>query len=139
MTRKNLEQLLRENPSTVDMLRNSQIGAYVYPVVPNEFSNWRDEQRAWRETAVLYDQSHHMAELLIEGPDAARLLSYLGVNSFANFPGQPRQALRSLQPQRACDRRRDHVPPGRRPLQSGRPGADGELGRVPCQRPAATR
>jgi vanillate/3-O-methylgallate O-demethylase len=86
MTRKNLEQLLRESPSTVDMLRNSQIGAYVYPVVPNEFSNWRDEQRAWRETAVLYDQSHHMAELLIEGPDAARLLSYLGVNSMANFP-----------------------------------------------------
>ena len=86
MTRKNLEQLLRESPSTVDMLRNSQIGAYVYPVVPNEFSNWRDEQRAWRETAVLYDQSHHMAELLIEGPEAAKLLSYLGVNSLANFP-----------------------------------------------------
>ena len=38
MTRKNLEQLLRESPSTVDMLRNSQIGAYVYPVVPTEFT-----------------------------------------------------------------------------------------------------
>jgi vanillate/3-O-methylgallate O-demethylase len=51
MTRKNLEQLLQETGNTVDMLRNSQIGAYVYPVVPNEFTNWRDEQRAWRETA----------------------------------------------------------------------------------------
>ena len=70
MPRTNLEQLLRETPNTVDMLRNSQIGAYVYPVVPSEFSNWRDEQRAWRETAVLFDQSHHMAELLVEGPDA---------------------------------------------------------------------
>src|SRR5262249_20148263 len=86
MARKNLEQLLQETPNTVDMLRNSQIGAYVYPVVPSEFSNWRDEQRAWRETAVLYDQSHHMAELLVEGPDAARLLSHVGVNSLANFP-----------------------------------------------------
>jgi vanillate/3-O-methylgallate O-demethylase len=86
VARKNLEQLLKETPNTVDMLRNSQIGAYVYPVVPSEFSNWRDEQRAWRETAVLYDQSHHMAELLVEGPDAAKLLSHLAVNSFANFP-----------------------------------------------------
>ena len=50
MTRKSLEQLLRETPSTVEMLRNSQIGAYVYPVVPNEFTSWRDEQRAWRES-----------------------------------------------------------------------------------------
>jgi vanillate/3-O-methylgallate O-demethylase len=86
MARRNLEQLLRATANTVDMLRNSQIGAYVYPVVPSEFSNWRDEQRAWRETAVLYDQSHHMAELLVEGPDAAKLLSQLGVNSLANFP-----------------------------------------------------
>jgi vanillate/3-O-methylgallate O-demethylase len=85
MTRKNLEQLLQETGNTVDMLRNSQIGAYVYPVVPNEFTNWRDEQRAWRETVVLFDQSHHMAELMIEGPDAFRMLSQLTINSFKNF------------------------------------------------------
>lgn len=85
MPRKTLEQLLRETDNTVDMLRNSQIGAYVYPVVPNEFTNWRDEQRAWRETVVLFDQSHHMAELMIEGPDALAMLSHLGVNSFKNF------------------------------------------------------
>jgi vanillate/3-O-methylgallate O-demethylase len=68
------------------MLRNSQIGAYVYPVVPGEFSNWRDEQRAWRETAVLFDQSHHMVNLFIEGPDSLKLLSNLAINSFAKFP-----------------------------------------------------
>jgi vanillate/3-O-methylgallate O-demethylase len=67
------------------MLRHSQIGAYVYPVVPTEYTNWRDEQRAWRETAVLFDQSHHMAELMIEGPDAQKLLSHLAINSFGNF------------------------------------------------------
>ena len=41
-----LEDLLQAAGNPVDMLRHSQIGAYVYPVVPSEFSNWRDEQRA---------------------------------------------------------------------------------------------
>lgn len=86
MARKNLEQLLKEAGNTVDHLRNSKIGAYIYPVVPNEFTSWRDEQWAWRNTAVLFDQTHHMAELLIEGPDTIKLLSYTGINSFANFP-----------------------------------------------------
>jgi vanillate/3-O-methylgallate O-demethylase len=66
-------------------LRDSQIGPYVYPMVQSEFSNWRDEQRAWRETCALFDQSHHMTDLTIEGPDVIRLLSDLGVNSFATF------------------------------------------------------
>jgi len=68
------------------MLRNSQIGAYVYPVVPTEYTNWRDEQRAWRESCVLFDQSHHMVEQTVEGPDAIKLFSDLGINSFAKFP-----------------------------------------------------
>ena len=86
MARKSLEQLLRETPSTVEMLRNSQIGAYVYPVVPNEFTSWRDEQRAWRESVVLFDQSHHMAELMVEGPDAFAMLQGLAPNGFGSFP-----------------------------------------------------
>jgi vanillate/3-O-methylgallate O-demethylase len=55
-------------------------------VVPAEFTNWRREQKAWRETAVLYDQSHHMVNLFIRGKDALKLLSDTGINSFANFP-----------------------------------------------------
>src|SRR5208337_1694353 len=86
MSEKSLEDLLHTFEDPVTMLRNSQIGAYVYPVVPSEFSNWRDEQRAWRETAVLFDQSHHMANVYVEGPDALKLLSHLGTNSFAKFP-----------------------------------------------------
>jgi glycine cleavage system aminomethyltransferase T len=57
----------------------------VYPKVPSEFSNWRDEQHAWRDTCCLFDQSHHMTDLTIKGPDGLKLLSALGVNSFATF------------------------------------------------------
>jgi len=85
MSYQNLEQLLQAAGNPADMLRNSQIGAYVYPVVPAEFSNWRDEQRAWRETAVLFDQSHHMVDIYIEGPDAIKLCSDTTINTFSNF------------------------------------------------------
>ena len=86
MGQQSLEDLLKSVESPVALLRNSRIGAYVYPVVPSEFSNWRDEQRAWRETAALFDQSHHMANLYVEGPDALKMLSTLGTNSFEKFP-----------------------------------------------------
>ena len=81
-----LEDALKAVRSPVEMLRNSQIGAYVYPVVPAEFTNWRDEQTAWRKTCVLFDQSHHMVDLYIQGPDALKMLSELAINSFAKFP-----------------------------------------------------
>jgi vanillate/3-O-methylgallate O-demethylase len=82
---KNLEEKIRQAGDIVSMMRNSQIGAYVYPVVAPEFSNWRDEQAAWRETCVLFDQSHHMVNLFVEGPDTVKLLQHLATNSFKNF------------------------------------------------------
>ncbi len=85
MSYKNLEEKLQAAGDPVGMLRNSQIGAYVYPVVAPEFTNWRDEQRAWAETCVLYDQSHHMVNLFVRGKDALKLFSDLATNSFKNF------------------------------------------------------
>src|ERR1700753_4119921 len=85
MSQQNLEQVLKAGGNTVQLLRNSRIGAYIYPVVSGEVHNWMDEQRAWRETAVLFDQSHHMAELTVKGPDALKLISYTTINSFNNF------------------------------------------------------
>ena len=60
--------------------------------VPPEFTNWRSEQKSWRESAVLFDQSHHMPELFVKGPNALRLLTRIGVNSLANLqPGVAKQ------------------------------------------------
>jgi vanillate/3-O-methylgallate O-demethylase len=86
MTPSNLQEVLDESGNIVGLLRNSQIGAYIYPVVPYEFSNWRREQRAWRDSAVLFDQSHHMVNFFFKGPDALKMVSDTAINSVANFP-----------------------------------------------------
>ncbi|MRH28995.1 aminomethyl transferase family protein [Microbacterium sp. SYP-A9085] len=78
-------QVIAEAGSPVHYLRNAPARPTVFPVTP-EFTNWRSEQRAWRESVALLDQSHHMTDLFISGPDALRLLSDVGVNSFADFP-----------------------------------------------------
>jgi syringate O-demethylase len=85
MSYQNLEEVLRASGDTVAMLRNMKTGPNVYPGIPAEFTNWRDEQEAWQKTCVLFHQSYHMAELLVEGPDALKLLAHLGPNSFENF------------------------------------------------------
>nr|WP_255682202.1 hypothetical protein [Luteimonas sp. BDR2-5] len=66
-------------------MRNSPSGPNPYPVVPPEYTNWRDEQRAWQNTAVLFNQSYHMTDMYVSGPDAFRLLEKLGINSFKGF------------------------------------------------------
>ncbi len=86
MTASNLQEILDTTPNIVQMLRDSQVGAYIYPVVPYEFTNWRREQRAWRDTTVLFDQSHHMVNLFMTGPGAIKLISDTGINSVATFP-----------------------------------------------------
>jgi len=85
MSKNSLSAAIEAAGSAVNLLRNNKAGIYVYPVVAAEFSNWRSEQIAWRESAVLFDQTHHMDELTVEGPDSEAFLSYVGINSFANF------------------------------------------------------
>ncbi len=85
MGARNLEEILAATADTVKMLRNSQLGAYVYPVVASEFSNWRSEQWAWQHSAVLSDQSHHMVNLYLRGRDALKLLSDTAINSMQGF------------------------------------------------------
>lgn len=82
---RSLAQAIRDAGSPVELLRHSQAPPQVVPEVPVEFSNWRSEQLAWRDSCALLDQSHHMVTVTLVGPDTAEFLSRIGVNSFKNF------------------------------------------------------
>ena len=84
MSTGSLQNRIDEAGGALRMLRGSQLGPYVFPV-RSEFSNWRDEQRAWREGVALLDLSLHMTDLYIEGPDAYRLIGDFGANSLRGF------------------------------------------------------
>ena len=84
MSFESLEDKLKGASNLVDMFRNSPTGFYVFPV-PDEHTNWQDEQFAWHNTAVLFDQSYHMTDVYIKGPDRIRLLSDMSINNYENF------------------------------------------------------
>jgi glycine cleavage system aminomethyltransferase T len=94
-----LQSRLDSLPDLVDHFYNDTLAPHAkaragLTPVPTEHSNWIEEQRAWRHSAVLFDQSHHMPELFLRGSDAMRLLSGIGINSFANFvPGKAKQFI----------------------------------------------
>ena len=133
MAYKNLEEALQAAGDPVKMLRNSQIGAYVYPVVAPEFTNWRDEQRAWAETCVLFDQSHHMVNLFVRGKDALKLLSHLATNSFKNFAVDQAKQFAPVHLRRPRDRRRHPVLSRRERARLRRPQPGRQLDRIPRQ------
>ena len=95
MAAKNLQEVIDAAGSPVELLRNSQIGSYIYPVVPADFQNWIKEQKAWRDTAVLYDQSHHMDNLFLRGSDAIKLISDTADQLDRGVPGRQGQAVRA--------------------------------------------
>jgi glycine cleavage system aminomethyltransferase T len=89
---RSLEDVIQAAGNPVDLLRHSPSGPNVYPGVPPEYTNWRDEQQAWQKTCVLFNLSFHMADLYVEGPDATKLLSQLAINTFKSVsPGRAKQ------------------------------------------------
>lgn len=97
-----LQDLLESVPNLVERLfRNPPKNALTIftqmmpgDAVRPEFTSWRDEQRSWRESVALHDQSFHMHSLSIRGRDALSLVQGLGVNSFNTFaPGAAKQFL----------------------------------------------
>jgi glycine cleavage system aminomethyltransferase T len=84
MSSENLETKIRNAGGPLKHLRAARSGVFPFPIKA-EFTNWRDEQESWRKTVALMDQSHHMTELHLEGPDCYRLLSNLAANSFKDF------------------------------------------------------
>lgn len=89
---KSLQELIQSKKNLVDYFYNDTISQYhvsrtslFASLIAPEYSNWREEQRAWRESAVLFNQSHHMPVLYVKGPDAKKLLNYLSPNTFTNL------------------------------------------------------
>jgi glycine cleavage system aminomethyltransferase T len=75
------------------MLRNSSAGHYEFPI-PNEFSNWGDEQIAWQKSAVMFDQSFHMTDVYFRGAKLVEFFESIAVNSFATFgPDKAKQLV----------------------------------------------
>jgi glycine cleavage system aminomethyltransferase T len=98
---RSLQQLIDQRQDLVKYFHNETLAPHyrartglTAAFIPPEFTNWRDEQRGWRESAILFDQSHHMPELYLKGPDALRLLERVGINSVANFtPDRAKQFI----------------------------------------------
>ena len=58
-----------------------------------EYTNWQDEQMSWKKTCYIGDWSF-LWNLLIEGPEAFKLLSDISVNSLAKFDmGQAKHVI----------------------------------------------
>lgn len=88
-----LSELIAQVPNVVDHLFGNPpknaltIYTQMMPgdAVRPEFSTWRDEQRSWRHSIALHDQSYHMHSLHLRGPGALDLCQHLSVNTFRNF------------------------------------------------------
>jgi syringate O-demethylase/vanillate/3-O-methylgallate O-demethylase len=105
-----LQELIDSKSNLVDYFYNDTISQYhksrtelFATLIAPEYSNWREEQLAWRQTAVLFNQSHHMPELYVKGPDAKRMLQSLSPNSFDGVEnGRGKQLI-------ACTPRGHHI------------------------------
>ena len=84
MTQYSLQAAIDDAGSAVEVVRNATARPFTFPVQP-EFTNWRSEQAAWRDTVALLDQSHHMTDLFVKGPDAQKFFEWIGANSAATY------------------------------------------------------
>jgi vanillate/3-O-methylgallate O-demethylase len=83
-TTESLADAIARVGSPVELLRNQDWPSITFPIRP-EFTNWRDEQRAWSSSVAIMDQSHHMTQLFLGGADLIPVLSGISPNTFATF------------------------------------------------------
>ena len=85
-----LQDFIDRTPDLIDYFYNDTKPAHssraetLHPV-PDAFSNWRDEQTAGAESAVLLHQTYNMPSLFVKGPDALKLLKSTAINTFENY------------------------------------------------------
>jgi len=78
--------------SPVELMRDLGVGKFTK--VPDEITNWIEEQRSWRESVAFADQSYHMTDHYVEGPDALDFYRDYAVNKFDNTePGKAKQLV----------------------------------------------
>ncbi|MCW1931408.1 aminomethyl transferase family protein [Pararhodobacter zhoushanensis] len=80
-----LQDALDTAGGAINLLRSSQLGTTIFPGIPAEFTNWRDEQRAWKDSVALLEQTYHMTEVYVRGADALEFMSRLSTNRHDNF------------------------------------------------------
>lgn len=81
-----LQTMIEKAGGPVPLLRGSALGPYQFPGIPPEFTNWRDEVRAWKDGVALLEQSYHMTELHLRGSGVIAFLKELAVNKLDVFP-----------------------------------------------------
>lgn len=94
MTAPNLQDGIDKAGSAVRMLWRPGAEPWTPEVVDREYAGWRAEQRAWHEGVAISNLSHHMYDMVIEGPDATRLLAAVSANNYDKFAvGQAKQIV----------------------------------------------
>jgi len=87
-----MEEAVEAAGSPLDLMRNLGVGKFTE--VPDEYTHWIEEQRSWAESVAFADQSYHMSDLRIKGPDAVEFLSDFAVNNFEGYEvGQAKQLV----------------------------------------------
>lgn len=84
MTFTNLESKIQHFGGALQMLRSSSAPSYPFPI-PSEQTNWRDEQRAWKEDGILYDITNFGTDVYFTGPDLKKLFTDVATNGFTTF------------------------------------------------------
>jgi vanillate/3-O-methylgallate O-demethylase len=89
-----LQDGIDESGSPVKLLWKPDAAPWTPEVVDREYAGWRAEQRAWHEGVAISNLSHHMYDMVIEGPDATRLLAAVSANNYEKFAvGQAKQIV----------------------------------------------
>lgn len=83
MSDRSLAAAIEAAGGPVELLRDLGLGRFTK--LPAVYTHWIEEQRAWRETCALADQSYHMTDLHVEGSDAVGLYSDYAANDFTDF------------------------------------------------------
>lgn len=90
MSPQNLQDVVADSPNLVERFRTADIdqGTVHWNVYQEEHTNWIEEQRAWQENCILMDQSYHLANYYIEGPDALQVNADVGLHDFTKLQGE---------------------------------------------------